>query len=86
MEMLGTVNRILDGVGNLLGSPSRMEQDARVSLDSLRCKRGTGLDSVSVSMAEISRPIMRETLIDVREEKKAKRDKARHEAAALCPQ
>ena len=86
MEMLGTVNRILDGFGSLLGASRRVELDERMSLDSLRCKRGTGLNSVSVSMAEISRPIMRETLIEVREAKKAKRAKANNEATALCSQ
>ena len=86
MELFGTVNRILDGVGILLGSPNALEADSRVSLDSLRFKRGKGLDSVAISMADISRPIMMETLIEVREAKKDSRAKNSREAAALCSQ
>lgn len=86
MELLGTVNRILDGVGILLGSPNAIEADSRVSLDRLRFKRGNGLDSVAISMANISRPIMMQTLIEVREAKKDRRAKDIREATTLCPQ
>jgi hypothetical protein len=85
MELFGTVNRILDGVGVFLGSPNALEADSRVSLDRLRFKRGKGLDSVAISMADIARPIMMETLIEVREAKKDNRAKSTREATAVCP-
>lgn len=84
--MLCTVNRILDGVGSIMGAPSRMETDDRVSLARLRFKRGQGLSSVAVSMAEISRPIMLETLIEVREAQKAQRSKRNQRTAAASSQ
>jgi hypothetical protein len=84
MELFGAVNRILDGVGSLLGSPSALEKDPRVSIAHLRYKRGSGLDSVSASMAEISRPIMRTTLIEVREAKKHQPARVKRPADSFC--
>jgi hypothetical protein len=70
MELLGTMNRMLDGMSSFLGAPSQVAEDGRVSLDRLRCKQGQGLEAVAVSMAMIARPIMRDTLVRVREAKK----------------
>jgi hypothetical protein len=70
MNPLTSINRLLDGVEVLLGGSRALERDGRMDLDKLRCKQGEGLNAVSVSMSRIARPILAQTMIEIREKKR----------------
>lgn len=78
MNPLAPINRLLDGVETLLGGSRALQRDERMGLDRLRYKQGNGLNSVSVSMSRIARPILAQTMTEVREEKRKQTAKAGH--------
>lgn len=70
MNPLTPINRLLDSVDTLLGGSRALQRDERMDLDRLRYKQGEGLNAVSVSMSRIARPILAQTMIEIREEKR----------------
>jgi hypothetical protein len=70
MNLLNPINRLLDSVDILLGGSRALQFDGSMDLDRLRYKQGEGLNAVSVSMSRIARPILAQTMIEVREKKR----------------
>ena len=70
MKSLVGINRLLDGIDTFLGGDRALHRDERMGLDRLRYKQGEGLNAVSVSMARIARPILAETMLEIREAKR----------------
>ncbi|MBP6602166.1 MAG: hypothetical protein KA250_10210 [Verrucomicrobiales bacterium] len=69
MSPLTHINRLLDSVDHLFGGERAIDRDPRVSLDHMRYRQASGLGSVSVSLSKIARPLIVETLREVREKK-----------------
>lgn len=76
MDHRSPANRLLDGFDRILGGKSALKSDPSVSLDNLRSRQGEGLGAVSASMSRIARPILAQTLKEVREAKRKLPEKA----------